>query len=61
MISPGKILVVRTDRIGDVVLSLPLAEIIRQKYPQSRVSYFLREYTSSLLEQNPFIDEVIIA
>ena len=61
MISPEKILIVRTDRIGDVVLSLPLAEIIKKKYPQSKVSYFLREYTSPLLEQNPFIDEVLIA
>jgi len=61
MISPENILVVRTDRIGDVVLSLPLAEIIKRKYPKSRVSYFLRGYTSPLLEQNPFIDEVIIA
>ena len=61
MISPEKILVVRTDRIGDVVLSLPLAEIIKKQYPKSKISYFLREYTSPLLEQNPFIDEVIIA
>jgi heptosyltransferase-3 len=61
MISPKKILIVRTDRIGDVVLSLPMAELIKHKYPQSKVSYFLREYTGPLLEQNPFIDEVIIA
>lgn len=61
MISPQKILIVRTDRIGDVVLSLPLAELIKQKYPSCMVAYFLREYTSPLLDSNPFIDEVIIA
>jgi heptosyltransferase-3 len=61
MISPQKILIVRTDRIGDVVLSLPLAELIKQKYPSCVVAYFLREYTSPLLNGNPFIDEVIIA
>ncbi|MCW8817557.1 MAG: glycosyltransferase family 9 protein, partial [Ignavibacteriaceae bacterium] len=61
MISPQKILIVRTDRIGDVVLSLPLAELIKQKYPSCVVAYFLREYTSPLLDSNPFIDEVIIA
>jgi len=56
-----KILIVRTDRIGDVVLSLPLAQLIKQNYSNSKVSYFLRKYTSSLLDGNPFIDEVIIA
>jgi ADP-heptose:LPS heptosyltransferase len=61
MISPQKILIVRTDRIGDVVLSLPLAELIKQKYPSCMIAYFLREYTSPLLDSNPFIDEVIIA
>jgi heptosyltransferase-2 len=61
MISPQKILIVRTDRIGDVVLSLPLAELIKQKYPSCIVAYFLRGYTSPLLDSNPFIDEVIIA
>ncbi|MBK9097644.1 MAG: glycosyltransferase family 9 protein [bacterium] len=58
---PEKILLVRTDRIGDVVLSLPMAEVIKKKYPQCKVSYFIREYTSALLEGNSFVDEVIIA
>ncbi|MGB5288740.1 MAG: glycosyltransferase family 9 protein, partial [Ignavibacteriaceae bacterium] len=61
MISPEKILIVRTDRIGDVVLSLPMAELIKLKYPKCKLAYFLREYSSSLLEGNPFIDEVIVA
>ncbi len=58
---PLKILLVRTDRIGDVVLSLPMAEIIKKNYPQSKVSYFIREYTSALPDGNPFVDEIIIA
>jgi ADP-heptose:LPS heptosyltransferase len=58
---PFKILLVRTDRIGDVVLSLPMAEIIKKKYPQSKVAYFIREYTSTLLDGNPFVDEIIVA
>lgn len=61
MISPKNILIVRTDRIGDVVLSLPLADIIKNKYPDCKVTYLLREYTSTLLDGNPFIDEIIIA
>ncbi len=61
MKSPKKILIVRTDRIGDVVLSLPLAELIKKKYPGCEVAYYIRGYTSALLEGHPFVDEVIIA
>jgi heptosyltransferase-3 len=56
-----KILIVRTDRIGDVVLSIPLAEIVKKKYPDSKVTYFIRQYTRELLDGNSFIDDVIIA
>lgn len=58
---PEKILLVRTDRIGDVVLSLPMAKLVKKKYPQCKIAYFIREYTNDLLEGNPFVDEVIIA
>ncbi len=61
MKSPKKILIARTDRIGDVVLSLPMAELVKKKYPDCKVAYFIRNYTSALLDGNPFIDEVVIA
>ncbi|MCW9065525.1 MAG: glycosyltransferase family 9 protein [Ignavibacteriaceae bacterium] len=56
-----KILIVRTDRIGDVVLSIPLAEIVKKKYPDSKVTYFIKQYTRELLDGNSFIDDIIIA
>ncbi|HEY6438242.1 MAG TPA: glycosyltransferase family 9 protein [Ignavibacteriaceae bacterium] len=61
MSEPKNILIVRTDRIGDVVLSIPLAEIVKKKYPDSNITYFIRKYTRELLDGNPFIDDVIIA
>lgn len=59
-IEPKNILIVRTDRIGDVVLSLPLARIIKQYYPKAKVSFLVREYTKALVENNRFVDEVIV-
>lgn len=53
------ILIVRTDRIGDVVLSLPLARIIKEKYPDAKITFLVRDYTKALAVNNPFIDEVI--
>ncbi len=54
------ILIVRTDRIGDVVLSLPLAGIIKKYYPESRITFLVRDYTKDIVSNHPFIDEVLI-
>jgi len=56
---PKNILIVRTDRIGDVVLSLPLAQIIKKHFPDCKITFLIREYTRPLAEGNPNIDEVI--
>ena len=57
---PKNILIVRTDRIGDLVLTLPLAGLIKKHYPNSKVSFLVREYTKNIVNNNPFIDEVIV-
>lgn len=60
MTSPKNILIVRTDRIGDVVLSLPLASVIKKSIPGSHVTFLLRDYTKVLAENNSFIDSVLV-
>jgi heptosyltransferase-3 len=59
MIEPKNILIVRTDRIGDVVLSLPLPGLIKKKYPSCKVAFLTKEYTKSLVEEHPQIDSTI--
>ncbi|MDZ7766115.1 MAG: glycosyltransferase family 9 protein [Melioribacteraceae bacterium] len=53
------ILIVRTDRIGDVVLTLPMAKFIKEKYPNARVTFLVRDYTSVLPRLHRYTDEVI--
>lgn len=60
MIKPKNLLLIRSDRIGDVILSLPLAEIIKKHYPDCRITFLLRDYTKDLAASNPFIDEVLV-
>lgn len=45
-----KILIVRTDRIGDVVLSLPMIPILRKNFPDASISFLLRSYTREIVE-----------
>jgi heptosyltransferase III len=59
MIEPKNILIVRTDRIGDVVLSLPLAGIIKKHYPAVKITFLTKEYTKDLVSGHKFIDNSI--
>jgi lipopolysaccharide heptosyltransferase II len=55
-----RILVIRTDRIGDVVLSTPVLEAIKQRFPQSHITMTLSSYTAEVVRNNPHLDDVII-
>jgi len=55
-----KILITRTDRIGDVLLSTPVFRAVREKYPESYIAVIVRPYAKDIVEGNPYIDEVII-
>lgn len=61
MIKPKNLLIIRTDRIGDLVLTIPLAELIKKHYPDCKITFLVREYTKEILYDHPFIDETILA
>ncbi|WP_143429027.1 glycosyltransferase family 9 protein [Helicobacter sp. 13S00401-1] len=52
-------LIVRPDHIGDVVLSLPVAESLKTRFKNSKVYYLAKDYTAPLFENSPFVDGVI--
>ena len=54
-----RILVVRTDRIGDVILTLPMLEILRKNFPHARLAVLIRRYTKDLVEGNTNVDEIL--
>ncbi len=55
-----RVLLLRTDRIGDVVLTLPVVDLIRRTWPDARVSFLVREYTQELVEHYPGVDSVLL-
>jgi len=54
------ILVVRTDRIGDVVLTTAAVHALRKNYPEARIAMMVAPGTRELVEGNPDLDEIII-
>lgn len=55
-----KILVIRLDRIGDVVLSTPVIRALRQNFPQAIIHFLVKEYTLDIVAGNPHINEVCV-
>jgi len=54
-----KILIIRTDRIGDVILSTPVIAAIKKANLNAHVAMMVRPYAEDIINGNPYIDEVI--
>jgi heptosyltransferase-1 len=54
-----RILVVRLGAMGDVIHALPAVASLKHSFPRSRVTWVIRPRWMPLLENNPFVDEVI--
>jgi heptosyltransferase III len=59
-INPGdKILISRSDKLGDLVLALPFIETMKERYPECRIEVMASLYASPILENNPRIDKIV--
>jgi len=54
-----KIAIVRTDRLGDMVLTLPMCNALKELYPEACISLVARSYARDLLLNCTAIDEVL--
>ncbi len=54
-----KILISRTDRIGDLVLSTPVFEAVKKHRPDASVIVMARTGVIDVISDNPFVDEYI--
>ncbi len=55
-----RILIVRTDRVGDVVLSTPVIRTLRRAYPDGYLGMMVRPENRELVEGNPDLNAVIL-
>ncbi|MFH1406869.1 MAG: lipopolysaccharide heptosyltransferase II [Candidatus Omnitrophota bacterium] len=55
-----RILVIRLDRIGDILLSTPVLEALRSAYPQSYIAMMIAPHARPIVEGNPYINDFII-
>ena len=58
-ITLSRVLICRTDNIGDVVLTLPLAGYLKQIMPRVQVDFLVRGYAAPVVRQSRFVDQVL--
>jgi heptosyltransferase-3 len=56
-----KIIISRTDAIGDVLLTLPVCGIIKKYYPEVKIVFLGRTYTESIIACCEHVDEFLNA
>ena len=54
-----RLLLVRPDKIGDVVLTTPAVAAVRERFPEAFVAFLCRSYAAPVLERNPGVDEIL--
>ncbi|MFH0864830.1 MAG: glycosyltransferase family 9 protein [Bacteroidota bacterium] len=52
-----RILISRTDGIGDVILALPVAGVLKKLYPHAQVLFLGRNYTKPVIDACVHVDE----
>jgi len=55
-----RVLVVRPDEIGDVVMSIPMLRELRKNLPEARISLLVKPALGNLMIPCPYVDEVLM-
>lgn len=53
-----KILIIRRDNIGDLILTTPLLTALRQRWPQARLDALVNSYNAPVLARHPALNHV---
>lgn len=55
-----RILICRDDKVGDLIVSLPVVETLRKSFPDSYLGMLVNRRAAELVKNHPALDEVII-
>jgi len=54
----NRIVLIRTDRVGDLVLSTPAIASFRRSWPKARIDAIVTDYTEPIMRHNPDVDAI---
>ena len=53
-----RVVINRSDAMGDLLLTLPVAGKIKSTYPEAKIAFIISEKCRDLLEDHPWVDEI---
>jgi ADP-heptose:LPS heptosyltransferase len=54
-----RIIISRTDSIGDVILTLPMCGVLKEHYPDAEICFLGKSYTADIVRNCMHINEFI--
>lgn len=57
---PARILVIRADQIGDVIMSTAVLPVLRGKLPEARIDFLCGSWAAEIVRFNRYVDNVIV-
>jgi heptosyltransferase-2 len=58
--APRRLLLTRIDRLGDVILTTPVFQLLKETYPDLFLAVLVSPANREAVEGDPFVDEVIV-
>ncbi len=55
-----KILFITLSNFGDVILTLPVLDVLRERFPTAKITAMIGPRPKEVFENNPFIDKLIV-
>lgn len=55
-----RVLINRSDAIGDSILTSPMAKIIKEKYPNAKITFLLSPKSADVFKIHPYVDDIKI-
>jgi heptosyltransferase-3 len=52
-----RVLINRSDAIGDSILTMPMAKIIKEKFPEARVTMLIAAKSADVFKSHPYVDD----
>jgi heptosyltransferase-3 len=52
-----KILINRSDAIGDTILTTPIAKMLKERFPKCHITFLISAKSADILKKHPYIDD----
>lgn len=56
-----KILIIQLRRIGDVLLTTPVIETLRERFPEAQIDFLVERSAYDILVGNPYLNNIIVS